>query len=366
MNKTRTITSLQAGALVFTFVFSTTIAFLAGPLAEQASTTGGWCILLGGTIGIALVTLALRIFEGNRTAYLGERGEEIVGKGLHCTILLLIAFFLIHLTAFILREFTDFFVLAYLRETPPAAVSILVMTAAAALTQAGLSAVFRFAQGTFLFIGLFFLVKPLFFIPSLDLPIWHEIFHVHDWRTLWTQSYSIVPWFGELVLLIFFIPHFSSPRGVRKSVWWGGMAGMYILLAEYMLILLFFGPKLGGALMYPALELAGFIHLGDFVHNMDALVVSIWFTAFFIKLSVLFTAGTFVASRMLGIQEYKNITLPLAALVVLESVYQARNPAELTSFFRSSWATYALFIELLPFIYPSVAWAKRRFGKRLV
>lgn len=366
MNKPGPITNLQVAALTFTFIFSSTIAFLVSPLAEQASTTGAWCILVGGVIGFMVVALALRLFARQPTSYVGENGKSIVGKVPHVVILLLISFFLIHLTAFILREFTDFFVLTYLRETPSVAVCILVMVAVAALTQAGIPAVFRFAQGTFLFIGAFFVLKPLFFISELKAPIWHELIRVGDWRALWTQSYCIVPWMGELVLFVFIIPQFSNPGRVSKALWRGGLAGLYILLAEYVLIMLFFGPKLAGALVYPALELAGFIHLGDFIHNMDAFVVSIWFTALFIKLSILFASGTFIASQALGLRDYKTITLPLAALVVLESVHQARNPADLADFFKSCWPTFALSIELLPFLYPLVGWARHRFGKSSV
>ncbi len=366
MKKLGSITNLQVGALTFTFIFSSAIAFLIGPLSEQASTNGGWCLLIGGMIGLMLVALAVRLYVRQPTSYVGEYGRTVLGKVPHAVVLLLVSFFLTHLTAFILREFTDFFVLTYLRETPSSAVGILVMTAIAALTQAGMSAVFRFAQGTFLFIGLFFLVKPLFFISDLDAPIWHELIRISDWRTLWTQSYRIVPWMGELVLLVFFIPQFASPKRMNRAVWWGGLAGMYILIAEYLLVMLFFGPKLGGELVYPVLELAGFIHLGDFIQNMDAFAVSIWFTALFIKLSVLFASGTYIAAQAFGLKDYKTITLPLAALVVLESVYQARNPAELGDFFQSCWPTFALSIELLPFLYPLVGWVKQRFRKRSV
>lgn len=366
MKKLGSITNLQAGALIFTFIFSSTIAFLIGPLSQQASTTGGWCLLIGGVIGLMIVALALRLYVRHPTSYVGEYGRTVLGKVPHAVVLLLISFFLTHLTAFILREFTDFFVLTYLRETPSSAVAILVMMAIAALTQAGMSAVFRFAQGTFLFIGLFFLVKPLFFISELDSPIWHELVRISDWRTLWTESYRIVPWMGELVLLVFFIPQFAAPKRLNKAVWWGGLAGMYILIAEYLLVMLFFGPKLGGELVYPVLELAGFIHLGDFIQNMDAIAVSIWFTALFIKLSVLFASGTYIASQAFGLKDYKTITLPLAALVVLESVYQARNPTELADFFQSCWPTFALSIESLPFLYPLVGWVKQRFRKRSV
>ncbi|MFD0672920.1 GerAB/ArcD/ProY family transporter [Cohnella sp. GCM10027633] len=361
MNEKNSITNIQIGSLAFTFVFSTSIAFLLSPLAGEASTDGIWCLIAGGVLGTAFSVLAMRYAIKKPGAYLGVQGKAIVGRAAHTAILLLVAFFLLHLAAFILREFTDFFVLTYLRETPPIAVSALVMLAAWALTQAGVSAVFRFAQGTFLFIGLFFLVKPLFFVADMNMPIWHEFIRFHDWRTIGTQTYSILPWFGELILLAFIVPQFASPRRASRAIWIGSLAGIYILIAEYVLVMMFFGPKLTATLIYPALELAGFVHLGDFIHNMDAVIVSIWITAFFIKLSILFAAGTFVTSQALALKDYKPIAAPLGALVVLVSIHQAKNPSDMSDFFASCWSTYALAFELLPFVYPLVAWARRRF-----
>lgn len=366
MNESNKISNVQIASLVFTFVFATTLAFLISPLAEAASLDGVWCILGGGALGIAIAFAALRYAKRQQQAYLGERGAKVIGRVAHTAIMLLLAFFYLHLTAFILREFSDFFVLTYLRETPPFAISSLVMLAAMALTQAGVSAVFRFAQGTFLFIGLFFLVKPLFFVADMNSPIWHEFLRVHDWRTLWRQAYCILPWFGELILLMFFVPQLANPKRTGRALWWGAIAGTYILIAEYLLIMLFFGPKLGATLIYPALELAGFVHLGDFIHNMDAVIVSIWFTAFFIKLSILFAVGAFVSSQALALKDYKPIAVPLAALVVLLSVHQARNPSDMADFFASSWPTYALCFELLPFVYPAADWIRGKIGKPAV
>lgn len=362
MNDHNRITNLQVFALVFTFVFSTQIAFLLNPLAAQVSTDGVWCILAGGVAGTVLTIAAIRYPIKHTSTSLGVQGSSFFGRAIHSVILLIVAFFFLHLTAIILREFTDFFVVTYLRETPPIAVTALVMLVAVTLTQAGVTAVFRFAQGMFLFIGVFFLAKPLFTDTDLSTPLRYEFLRLHDWQAVWKYTYFILPWYGELILLAFIAPQFASPRRVHRAVWIGSLAGTYLLLAEYVFVLLTFGPKLTATLIYPSLELAGFVHIGDFINNMDPIIVSIWFTAFFIKIAVLFAVGTYVSSQALRLREYKPIIPPLAALVTLMSIYQSRNPSDLTEFIGSSWSTYALFIELLPFLYPLAAWMKSKHG----
>ncbi|MNY35075.1 Spore germination protein [compost metagenome] len=162
----------------------------------------------------------------------------------------------------------------------------------------------------------------------------------------------------------YIVPELNTKQNNRKIIWIASIAGTYILLVEFLLMMFFFGPKLSAALIYPALELTGFLHLGDFLRNTDALIVSIWFTGYFIKLSIIFTMGTLLFSQALSLSNYKPITFPLALIVVLLSSFIAKNPVELAVYFNSSWATFALCIESLIFIYPLVAWIKSRKARR--
>ncbi|MBW7473886.1 spore germination protein [Paenibacillus oenotherae] len=358
MKQKGSVTGLQLGAMTFIFVFSTTLAFLIGPLVKTASFDGWLCILIGGVAGTAAAVLSLRFALRRPDSNLGQYGSQIVGGPVHMCIMLLTAFFHLHLSAYILREFTDFFVPSFLRQTPPLAVAVLVMSAVVALTQSGISALFRFAQGCFIFIGLFFLLKPLFFVSALDSPMWHEFARVHDWRALWAQSFSIIPWYGELTMLAFIVPHFAAKLKTSKVIWISSMLGTYILIVEFFLIVLFFGPKLAGTLIYPALELTGFVHFGDFLYNLDALIVSIWFMGFFVKLCAVFAVGTLIFSEAMSMPYYQPITAPLAAIVVAFSLVMSRNPEDLASFFSSSWPTFALTVECLTLLYPLVAWAR--------
>ncbi|MGG1515371.1 GerAB/ArcD/ProY family transporter [Paenibacillus oryzisoli] len=358
MNNQGTVTSMQLGGLIFVFVFSTTIAFLLSPLAGIASFDGGLCMLLSAIGGTAITTLGMRFAMRLPTQYVGVYGGRLLPKFVHKAVLLLVAIFYLHLSAFILREFTDFFMPIYLRETPPVAVAILVMVPVVALTQSGVAFVFRFAQGCFLVIGGLFAFKPLFFVNAMDSPMWHEFIRIHDWKVIWQQTYTLIPWYGELIMLAYIAPQFNPVKNIRKIIWLGSMAGTYILIMEFLMMMFFFGPKLSAALVYPALELTGFMHLGDFLHNIDALIVSIWFTGFFIKLAIIFNLGTLIFSQALSLRNHKTITFPLAAMVISISLILAKNPIELSEDFNSSWSSYALCMEVLFFLYPLAAWVK--------
>ncbi|WP_164716738.1 GerAB/ArcD/ProY family transporter [Paenibacillus whitsoniae] len=363
MNNQGTITGMQLGGLIFVFVFSTTIAFLLSPLAGVASFDGSMCMLLAAIAGTALTTLGMRFAMRLPTQYVGIYGGTLLPRCVHKAVLMFVAIFYLHLSAFILREFTDFFMPIYLRETPPVAVAILVMLPIVALTQSGVSTVFRFAQGCFLVIGGLFMFKPLFFMNTMDSPMWYEFTRIHDWKIIWQQTYALIPWYGELIMFAYMAPQFNPDRNIRKIIWLGSMAGTYILIMEFLMMMFFFGPKLSAVLVYPALELTGFMHLGDFLHNIDALIVSIWFTGFFIKLAIIFNFGTLIFSQALSLRQHRTVTFPLAAAVISISLILAKNPIELSEDFNSSWASYALCTEVLFFLYPLAAWVRGKKGR---
>ncbi|MEF3305630.1 GerAB/ArcD/ProY family transporter [Paenibacillus sp. GYB003] len=357
------MTNLQLWSMLFPYVFATTIAFLIGPLAGHAGYSGWICIAAAAVVGIGLSSAALPFCLKRSNDYLGLYGHKYIGTLPHKILMLIFAFYFLHLAAYILREFVDFFSQVYLQETPPWAIAVFILFVAACLVQLGASGISRFAQGCFLLIGLMFLVKPLFFLEEYDGALVSALMRVGDIRTLWSETYNIVPWYGELFMLIFFVPELQKPQSARSILWFAALAGTYILLSEYILMIALFGPELSGALSYPALELAGFIRLGDFLQNLDPLIVSVWFMAYFIKLSLIFYAGVLTFSHACSIKEIRLFTMPLAAIVVGLSLILAKNSVELAYYFDRSWATFALLVECLPLVYPAAAWFRARKTK---
>ncbi|WP_158594159.1 GerAB/ArcD/ProY family transporter [Cohnella faecalis] len=284
----------------------------------------------------------------------------MLGKPTHFCIMLVFSFFFIHVVAYLLREFVDLFTLAYLIKTPSWAVASLLMFAVACISQIGAWGIFRFAQACFLLIGFMFLILPIYLHGELNPTVWHGIWRLSEGKAIWQMTYNITPWYGELFLLLFFIPELKRAASVRGTIWFASIAGTYILTSVFLLSLLVFGPNLAGGLTYPLLELTGFIRIGDFMQNLDPVIVTIWFTAFFIKLSILFYSGVLTFSHALAIKEHRIFSMPLAALTVVMSIVIAPNPVEMNRFFDRSWSTFALFVECLPFIYVLAAWLRKR------
>ncbi|OXM85136.1 GerAB/ArcD/ProY family transporter [Paenibacillus rigui] len=358
------ITSLQFWSVYFVFIFATTIAFLIGSLGQNAQ-YDGWIVILSGAVtGTGLVSLFIAFARKRPGDYLGEYGREIIGKYPHLLIMLLFSLFNLHLSAYIIREFLDFFSQTYLRDTPQWAICLLFTFALFCLIQSGCSNLFRFAQGCFIFVGLLFLVKPLFFLESLDIEMLKAFITPHEAGIIWDETYLITPWYGEMIIIIFILPELEKPMKSIKMLWLASAAGTYILLSEYMIMIGFFGPELSGVLTYPALELARFISLGDFLQNLDPFIVSVWILALFVKLSVIFYTGVLTFSQAFAIGNYKLVSLPLTAAVVGLSMVMAHNPSELTAFFDQSWAAFAWIVECSPAVYVIVDYVKSRHAKR--
>lgn len=358
------VTKLQFGALFFTFVFSTPLAFMIGPLAHRTGYDGWMCILLGALAGTGLAAANVSFALKRPDDYIGLYGHQLMGRPMHTLLMLIFAAYCLHLDSYILREFLDFFSQTYLRETPEWAIALFLLIALISLTRIGGPAVFRFAQGCFWLIALLFLIKPLFFLRHLDSQALYAFLHVHEGGAIWPDTFRVIPWYGEMFVVMLFVPELMSPAATKRLLWLASLSGTYILVAEYILMILFFGPELSGILTYPALELASFIQLGDFLQNLDPLIVSIWFLAYFIKLAVLFYAGVLAFSHALSVREHRLLTMPLGVVVAAMALILARNPVELSEFFDRSWGSLALLVQLLPLLYPLAAWLRARRGRR--
>lgn len=356
-------TNFQLWSVFFVFCFATTIAFLIGDLGRSAQYDGWLAIVLGALFGTSLTAILVGFARKRPQEYLGIYGNRIIGKYPHLAIMLLFSLFNLHLTSYIIREFVDFFSQTYLRDTPNWAISLLFTFALFTLVQTGCTGIFRFAQSFSLFVGLMFLVKPLFFLDTIDPHMLKAFLTLHDARTVWDSTYRIIPWYGEIAMIAFFLPELEKPLQSIKWLWVAVGSGTYILISEYVLMLGFFGPELSGVLSYPALELARFISIGDFLQNLDPFIVSVWILSLFIKLSIIFYTGILTFSQAFAVSSPKLISLPLTALVAAYSLAIAHNPVELASFFNQSWASFAWFIECLPVVYVIVDYIKLRRSK---
>ncbi len=351
--------------LFFTLYFySTAAGFSFGPLVKQ-SEYDAWIVLYVGALsGGLLAFFTIKLAQRRPYEYLVHYGKDILPVWIHVPFMMILFFFYLHLGAYILREYEDFMVQTYLPTTPGAAVGIIFGFVIAITVRLGIETLFRTAQGLFFIILIAVLLQNFFIGNEFEWDRWMAFITNHQLQGVLKGSYSIAPWFGEVILLVFFFPLIAENKKTVKSVIWALVISTVMLVVNVVSILFLFGPDLASHLTYPTLELIRYIHIADFIENMDPLLVAIWSTTVFLKVSITLYVAVIILSQLFRLKDYRPFTFSLAMVMITMSLQMSENTAQLNDFFETSWATFAYFVEFIPILYLVVDTVKRRKMKQ--
>lgn len=249
----------------------------------------------------------------------------------------------------ILREYEDFIVQTYLPRTPNWAVGLMLGMVVAITARLGFENLFRIAQGLFYICILANIVNLSLIGKELQ---WNRLMAFitnHSGHRIFVGSYSLIPFFGEVMILLFIFPYLTQKHKTFKSIIRATIFSVLFIGSNIVWLLLLFGPNLASHLTYPMLEMIRYIRIAEF--NLDHLIISIWATTVFIKITVLFTISVQILTQLVRLKDHRPLTFSLAAVMVALSVSMSSNNTEIIGIYTESWATFSYFIQAIPLLY---------------
>ncbi|WMT42867.1 GerAB/ArcD/ProY family transporter [Paenibacillus sp. D2_2] len=81
------------------------------------------------------------------------------------------------------------------------------------------------------------------------------------------------------------MPYLKSPQKTYKNIISALLFSLVIILMHMFFVLLAFGPEITSNMAYPDLELTSFIESGSFLQTVDPILIILWLTGLFIKVS---------------------------------------------------------------------------------
>jgi spore germination protein KB len=362
--KLERITQTQVLFLFTLYFIATIVGFSFGPII-LISEYDTWIVMcLGGLGGIILTLLYHSLAIRRPNEYFVHYGKTILPTWLHVPLMVVFIFFFLHLGAFILREFEDFMVQTYLPSTPNAAVGIIFGFVIVFTVRLGIETLFRTAQGLFFLIIAASLIQNFFVSKEFEWGRLMAFVTNHQLEGVLKGSYLITPWFGEIVLILFFYPLIAKQEKTFKSIFGATLFSLLMINLFVISLLLLFGPKLSTHMTYPSLEMVRFISIAGFIENLDPLLIAIWSTTVFLKVSIIFYVANLILAQLCKLKDYRPLTLSLGLVMLVLSLKMAETTADLNDFFESSWATFAYFVELIPAIYLLVDTIKLKLKQR--
>jgi len=365
MKKDEKVSSIQMMFLLVTTVSVTGFLFVPSITAMFALQDGWISVALLATVFgilVALVCTRLGLYYPDKSVV--EYAPKLVGKFGGKLIGLLYVFFFIHINAIIVREFGDFLVTAFLPETPLLVFDITVVLLAAYAVYNGMEVLCRMNQFLFpLFVAVFgFILILLTEDASLDnfLPLME-----HGVKPIIHGSLVPGAWRGEIVLILMFLPFLNQPRETGQTLITAVVViGLFLTLTAVTSIAVF-GPLLTQNMVFPILELARYVSLGNFLERIEAIVIIVWVAGVTVKVAAFYLAAVLGTAQWLNIKDYRPMVYPVGIFILVYSVTLFENSRELVDFLATVFVPYAYLFEIIiPMGLLAVALIRNRGGQK--
>ncbi|MFC9774788.1 GerAB/ArcD/ProY family transporter [Paenibacillus chitinolyticus] len=358
------ITPLQTYMLFTQYLLSTLVSFLAAPLIQNAGYSVWIPVIAGCLLGGTLTYLAYKLSCRRPGGYMAEYGGEIVGRPLHYFFILLMAFIYLFSAALVLRQLTDFIVEIYLPGTPLWAVAGLLGLCTTRLVHSGITNIFRSTQGVF-FVTLAMVV--LIALASCQDIVPYSVvslFTNFDGRGILSATAMITGLFGEMTFIVLFFPKFKETGRTMKALAWAIVTAGILTLGIMIPMVLLFGPSLAANLTYANLEMTRYIQLGNFIQNMDPILILMWLFTLLVKISLFLYISVITVTQTLKMKDTRLLTLPFGVTVIFLCLWMVNSSETLDRFAGTTAVPMTLLAELIPVVYLLIDALRSRFKKR--
>ncbi len=363
-NELGKVTQTQIYMLFTQYLFTTVLGFRLSTMVTEAGYSTWISLFLGVICGFVITYVSFRLAIKRPTASFAAYGKYIVGRWLHYPLIAIMIFTSLFSGAFVLRELQDFLVEVYLPETPDWAVATLISICIAYAVRSGVQTIFRCAQGIF-FLSVFgMLMIPLFVVRDMNFQMTIAFFQHFQQDNIGNASYMTTALFGEMSFILFLIPYFAQPQKTIQSLGWAVISSLFIILTSLISTLLVFGPHLTADLIYPELELIRFIRAGSFLENLDPVLIAVWLTSLFIKISLFLYIAVIALTHSFSLHDHKPFTLSMTAIMVGLSLFMARSKMELAHLTIHGMVSLLILAEIIPVLYYVADWVRTSWAKR--
>ncbi|MCM3571176.1 endospore germination permease [Neobacillus mesonae] len=350
--------------LFILFTFSTLIGFGANHLIYTSQYDSFLVLCISGLAEVIFAFFVIKLAKRRPNKFFAHYGKDILPTWIHIPVMVLYFVSFLQISALILREYEDFIVQTYLPRTPNWAVGVMFGIVVAVTARLGFENLFRIAQGLFYLCILANIGNLALIGKELQ---WNRLMAFitnHSGHGIYAGSYFLIPIFGEVLVLLFIFPYLTQKHKTMKSIIWGTIFSVLFIGINIVWLLLLFGPNLTSHLTYPMLEMIRYVRIADFIQNLDHLLISIWATTVFIKITVVFTIAVQILTQLLGLKDHRPLTFSLAAVMVALSVNMASGSVDITNFYTQSWATFSYCLEAIPLLYLVVDTIKQAAKKK--
>ncbi|MCL5676580.1 MAG: endospore germination permease, partial [Firmicutes bacterium] len=333
----------QVWLLIFGFMVGSAILLPNAPAAKRDA----WlAVPLGEGLGIAMAFIYTGLLARFPGKTLVEAATCALGTWLGKFVGLLYFWFALHLGSLVLRNSWEFLAATVLRQTPPPATAIVLMLLVWYATRGGVEVIARTAQ---LLVPLVIIIPTLFIVAMPSHVNLRNLLPIleNGWVPLLKGSLQTATFpAGETILFTMILPY-MKPAGEARRVTVSAIAATAVLgtlvVGRDVAVL----GSLREHLSYPAYDGVSMVTIANFVEGLEALLVALWIVGTFTKITVCHYAAALSLAQLTGLKDYRPLTGPLAAMILVLSFWVYPNAVAMNSFAATTWVPYAFVFELI-------------------
>lgn len=316
------ISGREAIALTAIFIIGTTNITEGNKIAKQDT----WISLL---ISMAAAVPLFFIYSRISTIYPNKSLYEIIfivfGKWIGTIVCILFSLFALQLSAFVIRNFTEFVQMTSLNKTPQLLIAFILTFISLWIIKSGIGILGR--------CSVFFLIV----ISAVSVAIFFLLFKDFNFRNLLpiggsgtnaiaSNSISFLAFpFSETFFLLSFFDSLKKENDGSKNInryktyYWGLIIGGANILISILTNLFALGKKSYTDLYFSSYVSASLINIGNFFQRVEILSAGTLLICALVKLTIALFASCKGFAHALRIEDHKTIAVPIGLMAIILS-----------------------------------------------
>lgn len=313
------ISAAQVAVLSFMAVTATSL-LTAPTVTSTIAKQDMWLSpLLASPVGFLIVWFLVKLNQAYPDLTLIQYMKKLLGRPLGIAVGLLYLLFIIHTTANVLRQFTDFMKLTFLFTTPAFVIAGSMLLVCAFIVRGGVETVARFPM---LLLPVVLTLILMVYMPSIiDVD-------AHNFEPVLSEgmtpplkgAFRLMSWVPVFTFMNFYLPFVSNKR---HMLWWAfGSVTIFTIIIFVTFVIVY--AIIGDATpiyVYPFMVLARFVSLTEFFEHLESLVMMVWVVEIVIRISFGLFSASIGLAQCLGLPQYRPLVLPVSMIMILFSYW---------------------------------------------
>jgi spore germination protein KB len=357
------ISGIQIFWMMATFEMGMSILLTITPTIVEVKQDAWISSLLAGliSVGVAFVSTKVSLLYPNQTFI--EYSQSILGKWLGRFIM--VPYFIQWYTvlAIILRQAAELVQTTILQTTPLFPILLIMILLIMYVSYHGVESIARMSETLGPGVVIMVVIVLALSINNIE---WKQMFPVvsdSGWMALIKGSFPPASFLSECVMMTMFTSFMAQPKKAPFYAMLGVGFSCVLFSLSTLMVILTIGSNMAAKMWYPFFEMARNISLVEFIENLDALVIVIWFSSVFIKLSLYFFMTCYGTAQYFHLKNWKWLIGIVAPIVVILAMVP-RNVDEASVVYpKQFWLPYVFPINMIGI--PILLWIVGMIRKKM-